>query len=328
MHRDLLLNHFMGKSSAIQKQMIAQWILIPGNEEIYYQHLEVYESTHLEYEADLATAIQRYNMFVEREKLHKNDNVFLHPRPVIASKKKRHFWFVAALLLCIFSFSFLISTDIWTYQKYSTTFGETKTFQLPDGSSVSLNANSSLRIPRWNFNESTRRVFLEGEGSFSVKHTQSHQKFIVQTAKQFEVEVLGTEFTVFSRARGSKVILRKGKVQVSLQNGSKITKLIMIPGELILIDNQNNTKIKKVEQPKIQDDWKESRYVFEQTSMREIVYILEENYGLQAHVENKELLNLTISGTFTAKTSNDLLELLETVFEVTITQNENTVYIN
>ena len=42
-----------------------------------------------------------------------------------------------------------------------------------------------------------------------MTHTPAHQKFVVNNNKQFEVVVLGTEFSVYARQRISKVVLSK-----------------------------------------------------------------------------------------------------------------------
>ena len=102
----------------------------------------------------------------------------------------------------------LLTTGLWTfrnvliYKTYHTASGETKTFVLVDGSQVTLNTLSSLRVPRWGFGSSSREVFLDGEAAFSVRHTPDGRKFIVKTQKDFEVVVLGTEFSVFFPSPG------------------------------------------------------------------------------------------------------------------------------
>ena len=326
--KELLFNHFIGKTSAMQKRMIDEWVLNTTNEELYYKYLEEYESLHPEYSANIDKAVDRYYSFLEQI------NTDTINQPVIISegniKWGKHTWLtlaIAASITVILGFTIYFVQDYWEYQTYETAYGETKSFQLSDGSNVALNPNSSLRVPRWGFGEKTRKVFLEGEASFSIKHTPSNQKFIVQTAKKFEVEVLGTEFTVFARERGSKVVLNKGKVQLNFQFEKLTKKLIMKPGDLVMIDNQNHTKVKTNSQPELPKAWKSHRYIFEQTTLQEIIYLLAENYGIKAEVENKDLLNLTLSGTFTANTADELIALVEGVLNLHIARQENKVVI-
>jgi ferric-dicitrate binding protein FerR (iron transport regulator) len=47
------------------------------------------------------------------------------------------------------------------------------------------------------------------------------------------VVVLGTEFSVFSRDRGAKVMLNKGKVRLEYQENQVKKEITMRPGELV-----------------------------------------------------------------------------------------------
>ena len=74
---------------------------------------------------------------------------------------------------------------------YKTAYGETKTVELPDGSKVTLNTNSNIRIKHaWNA-EIPREVWLDGEAFFKVSHQGNNQKFVVHTQDNVDVEVLG-----------------------------------------------------------------------------------------------------------------------------------------
>jgi len=112
-----------------------------------------------------------------------------------------------------------------------TDYGQQQSIELPDGSTVELNANSSLTFEKnWNQLE-TRKVWLKGEAFFEVvKKEQSHQKFQVIT-KDLTVEVLGTVFNVNSHREETKVFLQEGKVNLSL-NGLEET-MLLEPGEII-----------------------------------------------------------------------------------------------
>lgn len=327
--KELLFTHFMGKTSAMQKQMIDEWALDQANEEQFYRWLEEYESLHPEYDANLDKAIKDYYSFLSQMK-EDRDAGFSQEQPSeqVFSRRVVMKWLAAASVMLVLATGAFLTRDFWQYQTYRTAFGETKSFQLLDGSLVTLNANSSLRVPRWGFGKSTRNVFLSGEASFSVKHTDTHQKFVVQTGKKFEVEVLGTEFLVFARKRSSKIVLNKGKVQLNVQVGSKTRKMMMKPGDLITLDNENHASLKTTRQPQMHSAWQGQRYIFEKTTLQEITYLLAENYGIQAEVMDKDLLNLTLSGALTIHNADELLDLIQDVLVLRVTREDNRVYIS
>ncbi|QHW00332.1 FecR family protein [Spirosoma endbachense] len=329
--KELVVDYLSGKASALQKQLIDEWVLVEENEEQFYAWLEEYEVTHPEYSANVEGAITNYHRFVEQ--IDAKDVA----QPVTISTKKIdrvsyttnwfHWSIAASFLLFILTIGYL-KKEAWYYQTYSTAFGETKSVTLPDGSQVTLNANSSLRLPRWGFTKINRQVFLLGEASFSVKHTATHQPFVVQTNRKFNVVVLGTEFSVFARERKAKIVLSKGKVQLTIQVGPVIQKMMMKPGDLITLDSQNHAQLTTTAQPEMHTAWRGHRYTFDGTTLQEIIYLLAENYGITAQVADKSLLSLTLSGSFTADNADQLAEVVDDVLGLQSTRQDNRMVIS
>lgn len=75
---------------------------------------------------------------------------------------------------------------------------------LPDSSIVYLNSESSLSYPLV-FDGKTREVHLIGEAYFEVAKDPL-RRFIVSTAHQTQIEVLGTHFNVEAYEKDEKVI--------------------------------------------------------------------------------------------------------------------------
>ncbi|MEZ4900613.1 MAG: FecR domain-containing protein [Spirosomataceae bacterium] len=279
--KELIFSHFSHKTSPLQRKMIDEWLTLESNEEQFFEWLEEFENKHPQYLPKSEAALIHYENFLVNnphgeihDKLNQNNETISIARSSLA------YWLVAAsvvLFLGIWSFRNQV-----LYQTYQTGFGETKAVILSDGSQVTLNANSSLRLPRFGFGNSTREVFLKGEANFSVIHTQNHQKFIVKTNKFFEVEVLGTEFTVFARQQISKVVLNKGKVQVRYQQGHDIKQITMRPGDLVSLNSQNKLEKKVVSQPQNYAAWEQKRFVFEETTLQEVAYLMHRKLRLRS----------------------------------------------
>lgn len=122
----------------------------------------------------------------------------------------------ATLTLAILAWSIWYARPTAVPAIIATTTGEQKTATLPDGSTVRLNAVSSVEIynRQWS---SERRVRLIGEAFFNVQ--KSAAPFIVQTAAG-NVSVLGTSFTVRYRGSSFDVACYDGFVQASIPNGA------------------------------------------------------------------------------------------------------------
>ena len=167
------------------------------------------------------------------------------------------FWQIAASITFLFGIATWLLREPILHKTYQTDYGQASTFLLADGSRVTLNANSTLTVPRFGFKDEVREVLLKGEAEFSVRHTPTHQRFVVKTSEQVQVEVLGTEFTFFSRPRETKVALSEGKIRLDYEKNSKREELLMKPGELVTLSPSGNLKLQHTDRPELQSAWKE-----------------------------------------------------------------------
>lgn len=101
---------------------------------------------------------------------------------------------IAAALLLIAAAGFVINFFIGrSAETRFETLAEATTVNLPDGSIVTLNRNSSLSYAR-DFNSKLRRVVLQGEAFFEVTK-DAHRPFVIATGEAM-VKVVGTSFNV------------------------------------------------------------------------------------------------------------------------------------
>lgn len=308
--KELLFNYFAGRTTTFQKQLIDEWVKDAANREQFFAWLEHWESQNPQYVADVQSAVERHQ---RRMTQGAEEDGFSEKDPAVPAVE---WWQPWATWVAAASVAFLLAAG-WIYrdkllnETYTTAYGQTRHLMLADGSEVTLNANSSLKVSRFGFGSRTRDVELAGEASFSVTHTPDDQPFVVKTARNFEVVVLGTEFTVYNRERGGKVVLNKGKVQLRYQQGRSPRQLTMKPGDLVTLDRRNGpVQLRQLTQPENLSAWRENRFVFEETTLEEITHLFRENYGLELEITNPKLAEWTVSGSFTAHNAEELLESL------------------
>lgn len=102
---------------------------------------------------------------------------------------------------------------------YTTGNSDVKNFILPDGSSITLNGNTTIALVKDEFNDEKREVWLEdGEVFFDV--TKNPKKRFIIHSTDADVMVKGTSFTVtaYKKLNLSSVAVRTGKVQVTKNN--------------------------------------------------------------------------------------------------------------
>jgi len=309
--QELLFRYFEGSATAFQKQLIDAWAKIPENREQFYAHLEAWEAQNPQYLPDVAEALRRHRTRRERHAGEAEARLALpaEPRRPFFPLRGWLTWGVAASLAVLLGCGWAFRENL-LYRTYATAYGETRTLTLPDGSRVTLNANSRLRCPRFGFGSRTREVTLAGEATFSVVHTPDDRRFIVKTNRHFEVVVLGTEFAVYTRNRGGRVVLSRGKVQLRYDEGATTRQLTMKPGDAVLVDRRGQVRLRHLRKPENWAAWRENRFVFEETTLAEIADLFEETYGLHLSIPDSSLARWTVSGSFTARNADQLLESL------------------
>lgn len=323
-NKNMLFDHFAGKSTPLQKRLIEEWLQKPENKELFYLWLLHWEQLSPQYIPELSPNLALFKNHITQQPLPQQETDAILPIDKKTIPLRTWKWLAAACaivtLLGIGSFA---NQDFIYYKTYRTAYGETKRLALEDGSKVFLNANSSLRIPRFGFGENTREVFLKGEAAFSVSHTIDNQKFIVKTDHKFNIVVLGTEFTVFSRERGAKVALNKGKVQLHYQVDSQMRKLMMKPGELITLDKSNLLRKDTVRRVDKFMAWKDHQLIFEDTSLQEFREIMFDNYGLNVILANESLAKRTLVGSFNTDNAEELLYTVAEIFDLKVSKSGN-----
>ena len=316
--KNTLFNFFSGNASPLQKKAIEEWLEEESNRDWFFEWLKEWENEHPQFLADTDLAYERFKTTLKTGSKRKQVT-YIHK----TAHHKISIWMVAASVLLLLTCSLWFFRDTILYKTYTTAFGEIQSITLEDNSRVALNANSSLRVPRYTFGYGDREVYLKGEAEFSITHTPTHQKFIVTTPDHLSVEVLGTKFIVYSRPRGSKVILQTGKVRVSNASNESLT---IAPGDIVSLDQKGALQKQPAQNVEKYSAWKERRFIFDHSSLTDITYLIEENFGVKVSIPDTALANRSISGTFQANNVKEMLEMLSDVSDLQISQQDK-VYI-
>ncbi|MBF9254483.1 FecR domain-containing protein [Pontibacter sp. 172403-2] len=244
--------------------------------------------------------------------------------------QKRATLVAAALGLLLLVAGFILSKLVHNPPvEYATRYGERRTIQLPDSSVVVLNANSSLTVPAEWTSGKPREVHLKGEAYFSVSHKLNNQKFIVYTSDGIQVEVLGTAFNVSDRGNKSEVVLASGKVRLNIARTGENKQVIMLPGELVEVPDKAGTITKREVNTALYTSWKDNKLVFDNTSLREIATMLEDDYGYTVVFRDTTLADKEITAYLDAGSLDDILVTLSETLDMKITrENKKTIMIS
>jgi transmembrane sensor len=161
----------------------------------------------------------------------------------------------------------------------ATAKGETFKVELPDGSSVWLNAASSLTYTTNLASAEVRKVKLSGEAYFKVAHDREHP-FVVST-RGHDIKVLGTEFNVSSYENDDAEIttLVQGKISMNTNRN----KVILAPGEKGTV--RNGSIEKAVANIEATTGWKNNEFVFASQDIRSIMKLIARWYDVNITYE-------------------------------------------
>lgn len=233
------------------------------------------------------------------------------PSPMVKQDWRNHFRrnsrvairaMVAAiiLVLVVVGIRFLVgdSEQTWTEVRTSTR-NAPQTISLPDGSTVVLNASSSLKYPD-RFSRKTREVYLDGEAYFSVTRDE-RSVFIVHTDQQ-DVNVLGTQFNVqaYSSDPFAVTTLFTGKVKLATYaNGKQVkNEIVMHPNQQIYFDKKKNEAFISEINPEESVTWQKGIYSFRDASLEDITRRLGQVMGITFIVSDETDRNEKYTGKF------------------------------
>lgn len=197
----------------------------------------------------------------------------------------------------------------------ATTYGQQLETLLPDGSKVTLNANSRLRY----HTQEPRKVWLEGEAFFEIKKIPETDADFQVLTEDLTVTVLGTSFNVNSRNDQTKVFLEEGKVRLKVDDPA--TEIMeMDPGDLIAYSKkQNKLKENRKNASSLKNaSWKEGTLIFHDTLLPHALYEIEDIYGIHFLLQSEKLQEEVISGGVPIKDLNVTLQTLREVYGISI----------
>jgi transmembrane sensor len=117
---------------------------------------------------------------------------------------------IAATILLAVGLLFGVYRTWFTGERYATAVGAVASLPLADGSRMTLNTDSKVRVV---FSEQQRHVDLsQGEAFFEVAH-DSRRPFVVQAGNQ-RIVAVGTQFSVRREGDGVQVVVTEGRVRV------------------------------------------------------------------------------------------------------------------
>ena len=192
--------------------------------------------------------------------------------------------------------------------------------RLPDGSTVLLNDNSTLKYDQNSFDSKTREVTLTGEAFFDIKHNAA-KPFIVHTGK-IQTKVLGTAFNINAQNSSDniEVTVSRGKVQVG--DVEKVYGVIT-PNQQIKVNKSTLSFEQNNVSAAIVTEWKSNYLILDDINMAEAVSLIAQKYKVQIFISNEKIKNCRITASFLNEEDLDhVLKVISSVIETEYRYNK------
>lgn len=245
---------------------------------------------------------------------------YRRPQPIVSRLKKYMILGVAASVLVfslvyLFQYAFPKQVHAETASPavvYRSGAGERRTVQLPDGSSVILNSNSSISLEN-GFNHKNRTILLEGEGFFRVAKDPT-KPFIV-TSGPFSATAIGTAFYVHARnvSADYHVDLLEGKLRLAAHDeaGPRLgQKTILLPGETGSWRAAEGAFAKTASDTTVLNTWVSGKLLFKDLPVENVLKMLEQWYAVSITVRHKPWNKLRLTGDYDNVSLDDVLKVV------------------
>jgi transmembrane sensor len=210
-------------------------------------------------------------------------------------------------------------------EHYTTSIGEQRSVVLSDGTVVTLNTSSEIKV---RMARDHRTVdLLSGEALFEVARDPA-RPFDVAAGKT-TVRAVGTQFNVDRRPSSTTVTVVEGKVAVFTGNdpgaapgAQRSGNLPVAAGEQLIVAPNTISRAARVDPTKV-TAWTQRKLVFEHRPLGEVAEEFNRYNRERIDIESPQLREQEITGVFEANNPESFLTFLEKIPDVTVERGGN-----
>ena len=338
---DYIINFLARKESPEDVQKLKEWLAAdPAHRDELKQWLAAWDTAAIMDAAEKVSPDKAYQRFMFRMGAEGKETAPKISPKVVRMDMSRTIRRIAAIFVVSFSLG-MFSHYYWTknqpeqiaFVENVVPLGSKSEIKLPDGSTVALNAGSTLRYPT-NYGKAKRDVYLEGEGYFKVAQ-QTKKPFTVYTALS-NITAMGTEFNVkaYPDEYVMETTLIKGEIAVEKgeaaddfertvlhQPGQKLSVNAAPDAQPVLLVTQLEPDVAEAE-----ISWKERYWRIERLPLQDFSVKLERRYNVHIQVDD-QLKNHHFSGTFENETLEQVLQAIQLSVPILYQIDGQNVYI-
>lgn len=261
--------------------------------------------------------------------------VRLEPAKVNRQSRRRFGRWIPASFAAAVAAGLLVWLGLPRYSTYSTGVGENRTVRMPDGSTITLNAVTEIKV-RYT---ATARVIdlVSGQAFFQVVANRS-RPFIVRSGYAL-VRDVGTQFDVDKTAGSTTVTVVEGQVALypmsEARSAFATESAVDSPGRpaAVTAGEQAIVSAHRISTRAHANigavtSWLDHRFIFDGSPLSEVVTEFNRYNSRQIIIRNAALDSLRISGVYSSTDSDSFLRFLRAQPGIEVTQVKGAINID
>ena len=209
---------------------------------------------------------------------------------------------------------------------YSTGVGEQRSLTLEDGSTVTLDTRTRIRV---RFSARERDIeLLEGQALFRVAKND-RQPFVVQSDAA-AVRVVGTEFDMYRQRAGVTVTVLEGRVAVtSSSEQRRADDAVLVPaGQQVAVLGSAAVTPSAIADVAAATAWTQRRLIFESTPLSAVVEEFNRYNTRRLVIAAPRLSSFHVSGVFSSTDPTLLVQFLRMQAEIAVRESDHEIDID
>jgi len=220
---------------------------------------------------------------------------------------------------------YALSTGLFASRRYATPVGGTDTIALHDGSHVTLNTDSKIRVE---FGPGERSVALNQGAVFFEVAKDAARPFVVEAGGS-RVTAVGTQFSIRRQSAEIQVVVTEGTVRIepsllpaSATPEGNSPRVLVTAGKVAQTAN-GRTIVRAQAEGEAERllSWRSGYVSFENATLTEAVAEFNRYNARQIVIQDPSIATIRLSGHFRTNNVEGFLSLLHDGFNVTVDQS-------
>jgi transmembrane sensor len=226
----------------------------------------------------------------------------------------------ASVALALLGGSYLLLSKVSAANYYSTPIGGLATIPLADGSTLSLNTETRVRV---SLGKHERRVDLESGEAYFVVANDSARPFVIYVGAK-QVKALGTEFSVRRAAQDLQVYVAVGRVALTTSPQGASDGSVSLEAGMVAQTAKSAVLVSQATPTQLDDalSWRTGFVTFHDTELSDAVAEFNRYRARKIVIVDPTIASLRIAGKFRSSNAEAFLWLLQKGFPVTVEEQE------